>query len=355
MTPIEYYHEQCEKGAIFEDPQQLSALQSLERIHHALIQEQQKRFSWKKLFYRKHLIQGLYLWGGVGIGKTYLLDCFYQTLPFEQKTRLHFHQFMRQIHEALRKHQGETDPLQAIANELGQKIIVLCFDEFFVSDITDAMLLGRLLKALLAEGVCLVATSNMSPDDLYKNGLQRLQFLPAIALIKKNLEVLHIPTTIDYRLRHLQEAGVFYTPLDQVADNHMKKTFALLTEGKKIDTSPITINHRSISVKKKSDDVVWFDFSVICSVPRSQNDYLAIAEQYKTVFISDVPVIPSEATDTICLFVSLIDVLYDARVKLVISAAESVPELYSRGFMILEFARTHSRLLEMQSIEYFLG
>jgi cell division protein ZapE len=217
------------------------------------------------------------------------------------------------------------------------------------------MLLGRLFKALFAKGVCLVATSNIEPDDLYKNGLQRLQFLPAIALIKVNTDVVHITSQMDYRLRHLKEAGVFYTPLGPSSDEKMEKTFDLFTLGSKIETSPININGRLIRIKKQANHVVWFEFKDICTIPRSQHDYLEIANLYKTVFISDIPIISENESDTIRLFVNLIDVLYDAKVKLVISAAESVPELYSRGHMILEYARTHSRLIEMQSKEYFAG
>lgn len=355
MTPLEYYNEQCKQGVIVADHEQQLALKKLETVLTALVAEQKKRKAWYRVIYQPKPIAGLYLWGGVGIGKTYLMDCFYFCLPFKQKLRMHFHSFMRHIHQELSHHQGEADPIKVIAKELAKKIIVLCFDEFYVSDITDAMILGRLLKALFMYGVTLVATSNIAPDDLYKNGLQRSQFLPAIALIKKNLAIVHIPTTVDYRLRHLQAAGVFYTPLNEKARENMQKTFELLTKGHSVDESSITINGRQIPVIKKTSEIVWFDFAVICRVPRSQNDYLAIAEKYHTVFISDIPIIPTDATDTICLFVSLVDVFYDAKVKLVMSAAESIPEIYSRGFMILEYTRTHSRLLEMQSMDYFIG
>ena len=354
MTPLDYYDEQCRKGVILKDPQQLAALWSFQRVYEALITENKNRSGWRALFHRSALVHGLYVWGGVGIGKTFLMDCFYHCLPFDKKLRMHFHQFMQRVHNALTLHQGEKDPLQIIAKELAQETNVLCFDELFVSDITDAMLLGRLFKALFQKGVCLVATSNFAPDDLYKNGLQRLQFLPAIALLKKQMELVHIPTKIDYRLRHLKEAGVFYTPLDDVAKKNMEKTFAALTNGEPIDDTPLNVYDRSIKVKKRTNDIVWFEFADICQVPRSQKDYLWIAKQFSTVLISDIPVIPSSAKDTICLFVNLVDVFYDARVRLVMSAAEPVAELYDRGAMILEYARTHSRLLEMQSTDYFM-
>ncbi len=355
MTPLAYYQQQCKAGIVVEDPQQLAALQRLQRVFSDLLVEHNKRSGLAALFRRVHLVKGLYLWGGVGIGKTFLMDCFFHCLPFSQKKRMHFHQFMQRIHHDLTQHQGESDPLQVIAAELARETMVLCFDEFYVSDIADAMILGRLLKALFARGVCFVCTSNIAPDALYQYGLQRSQFLPAIALIKENTEVVNIKSSVDYRLRHLKEAGVFYTPLGDAADENMEKTFEVLSQGRPISTADVFINERPIKIKKQAGDLVWFDFKDICTVPRSQNDYLMLSEKYRTVFISDIPLISPEEKDTICLFVCLIDVLYDARVKLVISAAEPVTEIYSKGFMVLEYTRTHSRLLEMQSQDYFMG
>jgi len=355
MTPTAYYHHAVQEGIIFEDREQLIAMQNLQRIYDELIAENQRRRGFTAFFHQSKLVTGLYLWGGVGIGKTFMMDCFFNALPFQNKMRMHFYQFMQRIHRELTQHQGQQDPLKIIAKELARETCVLCFDELFVSDITDAMLLGRLLRALFENHVCLIATSNTKPDDLYKNGLQRSQFLPAIAALKKNMTILSIPTTQDYRLRHLQEAGVFYTPLDERARKNMEKSFESLTQGLTIETTPIMIHGREIPIQKRAGNTIWFDFAEICRVPRSQKDYLAIANQYKTVFISDIPAIAAHEKDTICLFISLIDVLYDARVRLVMSAAEPVPELYNRGFMILEYTRTHSRLLEMQSTDYFTG
>jgi cell division protein ZapE len=352
-TPLEYYQQQITAGVIFSDPEQLLAMQSLQRVHQDLLAEQSRRNRLFARFHKPGLVKGAYLWGGVGIGKTFMMDCFYHSLPFPNKLRLHFHQFMRRVHHQLTVHQGEKDPLQVIATEFAQEAIVLCFDELLVSDITDAMLLGRLFKALFERGVCLVATSNTAPDELYKYGLQRSQFLPAIALIKTNTDVIHVAASRDYRLRHLQEAGVFYTPLNEDSQKNMEKSFEVLTQSETISDAPVKINDRIIKIKKQSRDVIWFDFRDICSVPRSQQDYLTIADQYKTVFISDIPVIQSSERDVICLFISLVDVMYDARVRLVISAEEPVPQLYNRGYMLMEYARTNSRLLEMQSLDYF--
>lgn len=355
MTPVDYYNDFLTKGLIQSDDEQLKVLDRLQKVYADLIVEHKKRFGWFSFLHKHSTVKGIYLWGGVGIGKTFMMDCFYNALPFKQKMRMHFHMFMQRVQDDLIRHQGEVDPLQAIAAEIASQTLVICFDEFYVSDVADAMLLGRLFKALFSKGVCLVATSNIPPDELYKDGLQRLQFLPAIALIKANTETFHITSQMDYRLRHLKEAGVFYTPLGALADEKMQKAFDILTKGYKIETAPININGRFIEIKKKAHDVIWFDFKDICSIPRSKHDYLVLANQFKTVFISDIPIIPENNRDTICLFVSLVDVFYDAKVKLVISAAEPVPELYSRGHMVLEYARTHSRLIEMQSKEYFAG
>jgi cell division protein ZapE len=353
VTPLDYYHEQVESGAIASDPEQLSVMQHFDRVQRDLLVEREKRSGIFSLFHKNKTVRGIYIWGGVGIGKTFMMDCFYHTLPFENKMRMHFHQFMHLVHEKLTVHQGENDPLQVIARELAQQTAVLCFDELFVSDITDAMLLGRLFKALFLNGVCLIATSNVKPDDLYKNGLQRSQFLPAIALLKQELDVIHVPSVMDYRLRHLQEAGVFYIPLNKDNEKRMTKSFDVLTQGEKIENTPVFIQGRSIKVVKRTNDVIWFEFKDICKVPRSQNDYLALTHTYRTIFISNIPAIEANEKDTICLFISLVDVLYDARMRLVISAAEPVDQLYNRGYMIMEYSRTNSRLLEMQSQDYF--
>lgn len=353
MTPIEYYQEQCKKGQIVEDIQQLKVLDYLQKIHGDLIREQRKRVKFFSALRKPKLIQGLYIWGGVGIGKTFLMDCFYHCLPFPEKKRQHFHQFMQWIHQQLKLHQGKKDPIEVIAKELASNTLVLCFDELFVTDITDAMLLGRLFKALFSRGVCLVATSNAMPDDLYKNGLQRKQFLPAIALLKQHTTVIHVPTITDYRLRHLKEAGVFYTPNDQEAREKMEKSFALLAHNKVVHYGSIEIHGRLVSIKKRADDIIWFDFDVICSVPRSQHDYLAIAENYRTVFISNIPIIPPNAKNMISLFIRLVDVFYDARVRLIFSAEKPVDQIYEHGYLSSDYQRTRSRLLEMQSESYF--
>jgi len=355
MTPIEHYQAAINHGKITDDLKQRNVMQYFEQLYFNLITEINSRGKITAIFRRPKLVKGIYLWGSVGIGKTFMMDCFYQALPFSAKIRMHFHQFMAMIHQSLRQHQGEKNPLQVVAADIAKRAIVICFDEFYVKDITDAMLLAGLFNALFAKGVTLVATSNTLPDELYKNGLQREQFLPAIKLINLHTEVFYLNSKVDYRLQHLSEAGVFFTPLDQLAANNMAKSFSELTDGHAISQDPIMIQGRPIVVLGRATDVIWFEFDELCRVPRSQQDYLAIARNYKTVLVSNVPVISASAKDTICLFVSLVDVFYDARIRLVMSAAESVAALYLRGFMLMEYARTHSRLLEMQSTDYFLS
>lgn len=353
MTPIEHYQEQLRKGFITEDPQQLKVLEQLQSLYEALIQEQRKRARRIHFFRKPRLVRGMYIWGGVGIGKTFMMDCFYNSLPFKEKMRMHFHSFMRMIHQQLRIHQGEKNPLQVIARNIAKQHLVLCFDELYVNDIADAMILARLFSALFSHGVCLVATSNSMPDDLYKKGLQRKLFLPAIELIKEHTHVVHVSTVSDYRLRYLKDAGVFYTPNDELAENKMEKLFSILSSNQPVFYEPIEISDRRIPIRKQSEDVVWFDFQVICNIPRSQQDYLAIAEHYETVFISDFVPLPSHANDRISLLIRMIDVFYDARVRLVFSSATTVDQLYTEGRMLADFARACSRLIEMQSANYF--
>jgi cell division protein ZapE len=350
---LDYYTGQCRKGLITEDNNQLLALEHFQRVYDDLNVKHQKRLKMLAFLHKQKSVKGLYIWGGIGAGKTFLMDCFYQCVPYPEKMRVHFHQFMRFIHEELQQHQGEKNPLDGIAKMLAKKTLFLCFDEFLVTDITDAMLVGRLLQALFAEGVCLIATSNVPPDDLYKDGLARAQFLPAIAMIKEYTTVFHLATTQDYRLRHFKNAGVFFIPNDESARANMEKIFTMLGDNKQISCAPIEMYGRIIPIKKATAETIWFDFDVICRVPRSQQDYLAIAAKYKTVFISDIPSIPPDAKDTISLFIRMVDIFYDARLRLIFSAAEPIEKIYSRGYLILEYARTQSRLFEMQSEDYF--
>lgn len=352
MTPSALYQEKCATGAIQYDALQWKVMQHFDALQSALIDEVAKRNGLFSVLRKHHTIQGLYLWGGVGIGKTFLLDCFYNTLPFANKHRIHFHAYMRQIHAGLKRHQGEANPLEFIAREMAKQYCVLCFDEFVVNDIADAMILGRLFKYLFAFGVTLITTSNLAPDDLYRDGLQRREFLPAIALLKANTTVYHLPTAEDYRLLHLQAAGVFYTPFDAASDAKMLAAFRLFADGHEVMREPILICGRKIPIIQATKDTVWFEYQHIAKPPRSPADYLALVDQYRTILISHVPVIPPGAKDLLTLFMRMIDVFYDARIRLIWSAAQPIEALIAHGQLGFELARTRSRLLEMQSQFY---
>lgn len=352
-SPEHIYYQQVKQGHIAEDPQQMMAIKHLNALSERLVNELKARSRSFAIFRKPKLVRGLYLWGGVGIGKTFLMDCFYQSLPFNKKLRMHFHAFMQYVQQELKANQGSKNPLSLVAKKIANNAIVLCFDEFFVKDIVDAMLLARLLEALYAEGVCLVATSNTQPDDLYKNGLQRISFLPAIRLINQHCLVVHLPSTIDYRLRHLREAGIYHMPDDDVSDKKLNEIFNYSAQHHEVDDLPITILGRDINVIKKSADIIWFHFDDICHVPRSQHDYLEIAKQYSIIMVSHVPQISANAHNRIELFIRFVDVLYDAKTRLILSAAVPVKEIYSEGRVVSEYARTCSRLLEMQSEDYF--
>lgn len=297
-------------------------------------------------------IMGLYFWGGVGRGKTYLVDTFYESLPFPDKMRTHFHRFMQRVHIELEHYKGEKNPLTLIAGKFAAEARVICFDEFFVKDITDAMILANLLAALFEQGVVLVATSNIVPDDLYKDGLQRARFLPAIDLLKRHCEVVNVDSGIDYRLRALQRAEIFHSPLGETAEKKMQRSFRdIAGSGGECDV-PIEINRRLLTARRVHEDVVWFDFAMLCDGPRSQNDYIELAREYHTVLISDVPQMGHDSGDQTRRFINMVDEFYDRSVKLLMSAAVPVEALYSGGALSFEFARTLSRLQEMQSHDY---
>lgn len=298
--------------------------------------------------------QGLYFWGGVGRGKTYLMDSFYESLPFERKMRIHFHRFMRRVHQDLEGLQGQANPLELVAESLAAETQVICFDEFFVSDITDAMILARLLEGLFARGVTLVATSNIVPDLLYREGLQRQRFLPAIALLNQHCEVVNVDGGQDYRLRALEQAELYYSPLGDLADQAIGATFDSLVavEGEIKLAVDLDIEGRLIPAIKVAEDIVWFEFAAICEGPRSQNDYIEVAREFHSVMISGVPIFNTVNNDAARRFINLVDEFYDRGVKLAVTAAAPLHQLYESGRLGFEFQRTESRLLEMQSHEY---
>lgn len=298
------------------------------------------------------LVTGIYLWGGVGRGKTYLMDIFYKQLPFQKKKRLHFHRFMHYVHQELQQLQGHENPLDLIAKKIAQQALVLCFDEFFVNEITDAMILARLLEALFKQGVTLVATSNIVPDELYKNGFQRQKFLPAIALIKQHTQVFHLDNHIDYRLRLLEKAEVYHYPLDQAAHEVLKNNFLMLAQVDVIHKKQILVEERPFLTIGEDNGVLWCDFKVMCKEARSQNDYIELATLYHTVLISNVYQLTESHDEEVRRFINLIDIFYEHNVKLIISAQSSVLDLYQGKKLAFEFQRTISRLIEMQSTSY---
>jgi len=295
---------------------------------------------------------GLYLWGGVGRGKTYLVDTFHDSLPFDKKLRVHFHRFMQRVHAELKQLEGEKNPLLIVADTLAGEAQVVCFDEFFVTDIADAMILGGLMEALFARGVTLVATSNIEPRYLYENGLQRQRFLPAIALIEKYTSVINVDAGVDYRLRTLQQAELYHSPLDAGADESLQRSFEQLAPEAGKHGERIEINGRYLTVRCLADDVAWFDFEQLCDGPRSQNDYIELARIFHAVLISGVPAFDATMDDQARRFVNLVDEFYDRNVKLVLTAAKPLLELYGGGRLEFEFQRTISRLQEMQSHDY---
>ncbi len=334
------------------DPAQLRAVQSLERCAQEWAQFKEKRSNaLKKLINRPDIPRGVYMFGGVGRGKSFLMDCFYNAVPLKRKTRLHFHEFMREVHRELASLQGIVNPLDELARRMSKRYRLICFDEFHVADITDAMILHRLLAALFAHGVGFVTTSNFEPDGLYPGGLHRDRILPAIALLKERLEVINVDNGTDYRRRTLEALNLYHVPCGAQADQAMQEAFNALAEVH--DEDPVLhIEARQIQARRKAGGVVWFDFKTLCGGPRSQNDYLEIATQFHTVFLSNVPQMPVRMASEARRFTWLVDVLYDRRVKLILSAEVAAEALYTEGPMSHEFPRTVSRLNEMQSQEF---
>lgn len=359
-SPIEHYLSDLEREDFIEDAAQRKAVDQLQALYDKLTAESAEVESfWTKLFAGRkkdqQLVKGLYMWGGVGRGKTYLMDVFFDSLPFEQKQRLHFHRFMRYVHCELTKLQGEEDPLRLVAEQFANKYRVLCFDEFFVSDIGDAMILARVLEVLFENGVTLIATSNVVPDNLYKDGLQRARFLPAIDLLNQYTQVLNIDGGSDYRLRTLQQLKLYHFPACAEAEALIDCNFHKLAgdEGELIVDSSIEVDGRGIPFRKRTEGVIWFDFMQICGGPRSPADYIGISREFQSVLIHGVPFFENGTNDdTARRFISLIDEFYDRSVKLILSADVSLDKLYQGGRLAFEFERTQSRLLEMQSAEY---
>jgi len=350
MSPSTHYQQQLSDAGFSADPAQLAAVSSLQNIYDQLSDSTET----SGLFQRKRhsQVRGLYLWGGVGRGKTWLMDAFYDCLPGEDKTRRHFHRFMRDVHEQLNSFSGRRNPLEDVAKELRRQAKVICFDEFFVSDITDAMILGTLFDALFRRGITLVATSNIPPVELYRDGLQRSRFLPTIDLLQQHCEILHVDGDTDYRLRHLEQQPVYYQPLNTDSKNALKVTSESLIHEHHRQHEDLYLNGRAIPVMMMGDGVVWFDFESICDGPRSQHDYIDLARTHHSVLISGIPQFDGSRENQARRFINLVDEFYDHNVKLIVSAAVPLTNLYVGQRLAFEFQRTESRLLEMQSRDY---
>jgi cell division protein ZapE len=335
------------------DEAQMRAANALQDLYTSLLSFKVQRGSTlKRLLNPPKPPKGVYFWGGVGRGKSFLMDCFYDSVPYRRKKRLHFHAFMQQIHRDLEQYKGEADPMLKVAEQIARSVRLLCFDEFHVSDIADAMILGRLVEGLLSKGVILVMTSNYPPSMLYPNGLHRESFLPTIALLEKNLDVYEVEAGIDYRLRALEQVEIYHHPADDDAEKKMLDYFRMVAgeEGKK--GGQIEILGRNVDTVRRGNGVIWFDFRTLCGGPRSQNDYLEISRSYHTVLLSRIPKMTVHQASEARRFTWMVDVFYDHKVKLIATADCAADDLYTEGTQASEFKRTVSRLTEMNSREY---
>jgi cell division protein ZapE len=333
------------------DDSQRAAVQQLERLYEDLLGLERMEVRLVRLLARRRAVPGLYLWGGVGRGKSFLMDSLFAFAPGGRKKRIHFHRFMREVHHDLKRLQGQADPVIAVARRVAKDVRLLCLDEFQVTDIGDAMLMRKFLEGLFAEGVVLVTTSNTRPDDLYKHGLQRGQFLPAIDLLKKHLRVVNVDAGTDYRLRTLERVEIFHAPLDEAAERNLETTFDAIARGEGITEARLDIEGRSLRSRRRAEGVVWFDFTDLCAGPRAKGDYIELARNYHTVLLSGIPQLTAEHRDWARRLTWLVDEFYDRRVKLICSAAVPAERLYPGGSGT-EFDRTTSRLQEMQSRQY---
>ncbi|MFP5391538.1 MAG: cell division protein ZapE [Gammaproteobacteria bacterium] len=352
MNVQEFYQHSLAQRGYSSDSAQQAAVDRLQQAYDDWVAYRAQRSSaFKRLINRPDVPRGVYLWGGVGRGKSFLMDSFYSVVPVVRKTRLHFHEFMRGVHHQLDDLKGVADPLDEVALRIAKKYRLICFDEFHVSDIADAMILYNLLSALFANGVSFIMTSNYDPDLLYPDGLHRDRMLPTIALLKDKLDVMNVDAGIDYRKRTLEQVQAYYTPLSAQADAALRQAYTQIAET--ADEDPIIhIENREIRALRRAGGVIWFDFATLCGGPRSQNDYLEIASRFHTVILSGIPAMSVGQSSEARRFTWLVDVFYDHKVKLLMSAAVPPDQLYTQGVLSNEFHRTVSRIIEMQSREY---
>jgi cell division protein ZapE len=349
------YMEKTGRTGLAQDPDQVRIVAALQQLQKRVIADAaplRRVLRAVRLPGAPDRARGIYLWGGVGRGKTFLMDLFFNTLPIGRKRRVHFHRMMREVHARLGELRNVEDPLDRVAADIAKETDVLCFDEFFVSDIGDAMILGKLMQGLFRREVVLVATSNSAPGDLYAGGLQRERFLPAIRVLEENTQVLKLEGETDYRLRLLQEAGTFLCPADDLADSKLDKYFRGIAPGDVAADTVVDVLGREIQARKCAKGIAWFEFEALCEGARSQQDYIEIARWYPTVIVSGIPVLDADRDNAARRFIALVDEFYDRRVKLIVSAAAPIPSLYSGVLLEFEFERTRSRLSEMQTGRY---
>lgn len=358
MNPEQRYRAALERGKLLPDAAQAALVRRTRALFEALDPATQRRRGVLDGLRgmigtaKRPPVKGLYIWGDVGRGKSLLVNLFYDALPFEDKLRIHFHSFMQYVHEELKELGNRQDPLALVADGLSRDTRVICFDEFHVSDIADAMILGGLLESLFDRGVTLVATSNIAPDDLYKNGLQRARFLPAIELIKAHTDVVSLDGEVDYRLRALERAEIYHSPLDDKAESALRDAFQGLSPDHVAESPVIEIAGREVNAVRGAEGIAWFEFSELCETPRSAADYIEIARRFHTVLVSGVPLLHDEKRDSALRFVHMVDALYEHRVNLIVSAESTPNSLYRGSALKVKMARAVSRLEEMQSREY---
>jgi cell division protein ZapE len=355
-SPVELYKQALAEGGLVHDAEQAQVIARLDDLQARLLlaESSARRGGWWSRLRgdRPQPVRGLYIWGDTGRGKTWLVDLFHEALPLERKIRRHFHRFMAGVHSELAGLRGESDPLRIVADRVAERARLICFDEFFVSDIADAMLLGTLFRHLFERGVTLVATSNVPPDQLYRDGLQRARFLPAIELIQRHAEVIHMAGSTDYRLRALERAELYHAPLDDGAEAALERCFEAIAPPACRRHGPLTVNDRRIPTVRRADGVAWFEFEDLCDGPRSQADYIEIARSHHSVLLANVPQLDELLDNPARRFIALVDEFYDRNVKLVVSAAVGIEALYTGRRLRFEFRRTRSRLEEMQSVDY---
>ena len=358
MNLHDRYIEAINKHGFTADDAQLEAVAVLERVRSELLSGARSRHSLpglvRSLLGNNHqtTVRGAYLWGGVGRGKTFVMDLFFDSLPFEDKLRQHFHRMMYHVHNQLKQLTNQPDPIEIVADNLAKRARVICFDEFFVADIADAMILGRLFDTLFNRGVVLVATSNIPPDDLYYDGLQRQQFLPTIKLIQHHTQILEVNGETDFRLRVLEQADIYHSPCDDDAMHNLTSYFERIAPEPGTANQTIEVHGREIQIIRRAYSIAWFNFTALCTGPRSQNDYIEIARSFQTIILSGLPVLDPQRENEARRFIALVDEFYDRRVKLIIAAAAPITDIYTGQRLNQEFERTRSRLLEMQSHEY---